>query len=586
MRQPRDARRLQALTSDGARVSLDWGNLLAASADSQKPWLILPSDPRRNEDCRTISYADLSRAALGVARGLLAAGARRGDRIAVIADNHPETCMFLLGALLSGIVIVPIAPTGFGVVRERWLQSVIRICRHCEPILLAGRTTKLPPSSALDPVRMLSIDQLGSSAPFGLTEPSQPSAKDIAILQYTSGTTSSPRGVELSHDNVFCNLSGIGQILDISSDDVGVTWLPLFHDMGLIGSLLFGTYFNMSIVFMSPADFAMTPERWLWAISRFKVTCCAAPNAAYAICATRVPDRKLEGLDLSAWRVALSGSELVHAETMEAFSKRLGKYGFRSAAMCPAYGLAESSVAATLSVPGRGPRVDCVNRARLERDGVALASEETAPGTRRVVCVGRPLPGHEARIVHPETKAPVPLRHVGTIELRGPSIMQGYYRAPELTAEAISQSGWLLTGDRGYLSDDGLHILGRDKDIFKRAGRSHDSADVQSAVEALADVHGRVAVFGVPSPERGTEDLVVLVETRTQGSEERAALESAISRTIAENISLRPDRIAFVAPGTIPRTTSGKVQHDRARDLYCTTLPVCADVNENESSRS
>jgi acyl-CoA synthetase (AMP-forming)/AMP-acid ligase II len=355
----------------------------------------------------------------------------------------------------------------------------------------------------------------------------------------------------------------------------GVGWLPLFHDMGLIGSLLFATYHGLPLVLMTPSAFLTRPEAWLWAITRFGVSCCAAPNSAYQLCASRIAADRLPGLDLSRWRAALSGSELVNPATIEAFCARFGPHGFRPEALYPVYGLAENTLATAFPRHGRPARVHWVDRRALEHEGAARSIACNDGRARGVVSVGTALSGQSLRIVSEPGRQPVRRDCVvGEIEVRGPCVMRGYHCASEeREATGPVADGWLKTGDLGYLHDGELYVVGRADEVINRGGRKYDAADIQAAVAPLADVRaGAVAAFGVFDDASGTERLVVMAETQHTSAAARATLELAIAQRVQQALAIAPDAVLLAAAGAIPRTTSGKVQHRRARALYLAWL--------------
>jgi acyl-CoA synthetase (AMP-forming)/AMP-acid ligase II len=555
----------------GGASSRTWSELLAAGVEDTRPWLLVPSNPSLSSDHACVSFAELAELVTGTYGGLHELGACPGDRMMVVADNSLEASVLLLAVMASGMVAVPVAPRTLGMDRTRWHARLRAVALDCTPTFVLGRRERLPDPGIIVGARSCAFEELRdrrvAPAPLPMIK-----AEDVALIQYTSGTTDEPRGAVLTHSNIFHNLCAIGHAVAVSERDVVLTWLPLFHDMGLIGSLLFATYFRLPLVLMTPTQFLLRPESWLWAISRFRVSCCAAPNSAYHSCAVHVPDHKLRGLDLSCWRAALNGSELVHTGTVDAFRDRFSHYGFAADAMLPVYGLAEHTVAATLSQGRAQPAVDWVDRSALETGHRAQPSADKER-SRGVVCVGPPLVGHAVRVVDDSGNA-LDERQVGAIEARGPSVMRGYHGDAAATALALDSNGWLRTGDRGYLLGGELHVVGRSKEVINRAGRKFDAADLASAARGIAGIRaGRIAFFGVPNESTGTEDVVVMAETESRCSAERERIEGALTLRLHGLLGLRPDRVVLVMPGAIPRTTSGKVQHLRARADYIDSVP-------------
>jgi acyl-CoA synthetase (AMP-forming)/AMP-acid ligase II len=546
-----------------------WRQVMAAAASDQSPWLILPKRPSESSDHEVVSYAQLFQRAEQLGSGLRDLGAHRGDRIAIVADNTAEAALMLLGTLASGFVAVPVPPRTLGMPMARWCARLRDVCADCSPRFLVGREERLPPAELLPEVEALSVEQL----PTGEREnrvANDVFAGDVALIQYTSGTTGRPRGVELTHENIFHNVVAIGDAIGVTAGDVGLTWLPLFHDMGLIGSLLAATYLRIPLVLMAPSQFLMRPESWLWAVSRFRVTFCAAPNSAYHACATKIPERKLRGLDLSSWRSAFNGSELVQASTLDAFCGRYGAYGFRAAAMYPVYGLAENTLATAFPPRGTVAKVDWIERHRMTREGRAVPCDrDSGNGARGVVSVGSALEGQELRIVDRDGTQPLPERVVGGVQVRGRCVMRGYHGTAGASTATLTCDGWLDTGDTGYMHDGELYVVGRSKDVIHRGGLKYDAGDICSAATSLPGVRaGHVAAFGVPDSETGTDAVVIMVETTIQGAPERIQLRAAIASALTQLLSMPADEIVLVAPGVIPQTTSGKVRNAEARAIY------------------
>lgn len=491
------------------------------------------------------SYREMRRAALGVARSLREAGLGRGDLVALVISEPERVLTALFGASIAGMVPAPLDPPS-RVDLPRYFDLIAATLRASRaravvttPALVGGfdrlRATCPDLALALDGERLaaapLEIDQV-------------PSLDDIALVQYTSGSTSAPKGVVLSHRNLAANVDAInGWGLGTTPDDSALSWLPLSHDMGLVGMALGPLYSARPAAFLTPQAFVKRPAEWLKAISRLRATVSFAPNFAYDLAVRRVKDRDLEGLDLSCWRVAGCGAEPIHPPTLAAFARRFAPVGFRESSFLPCYGLAEHVLAATFPPRDRIPR--------LERD-VPLVS------------CGRALPRHRIRIVG-EDGAEVPERAVGEITLAGPSVMLGYHHNQTLTAETI-RDGWLYTGDLGFMADGELFVCGRLKDIIIVNGHKYHPPDLEWAVADVAGVrHGRVAAFGV-SRHGAADRLVIVVESSGTGAP--SDLRDAIRRRIADAFGLLVDEVAAVPSGTIGRTASGKIQRAVTRERY------------------
>jgi fatty-acyl-CoA synthase len=542
------------------------GSLLQhAERDPERPHVFM-----REEDGteHTVTYGRLLDAASAVAGGLRARGLEAGDTVALMLPTGFDFLRAFQGILIAGAIPVPIYPPvrldrlqeyaerQGGILADAGVKALVTIDR-ARPIaaLLKSRVPSLR--------HVVSADELAET---GLRWPASGGrGSDAAFIQYTSGSTGSPKGVLLTHDNLLANVKAIGLGMRCTPEEVGVSWLPLYHDMGLIGSWLFCMHHGYPLDVMSPLAFLSRPERWLWAVHRRRATLSPAPNFAYELCARKVPESALEGLDLSSWRCALNGAEPVQPETIDRFVARFGKAGFQRSTMFPVYGLAENSVAVTFPEPGRGPRILEVARQELETEQRVVP----APGSGfRFVSVGRALPDHEVHILDPAGQ-PLPEDHVGRIAFRGPSQMAGYFGKPEATAAITVADGFLDSGDLGFLHGGELYVAGRSKDLVIKGGRNLVPSEIEEAVAGVAGVRrGCVAAFGVPLAELGTEGLVVVAETRARGAEERARIEHDVVQQVVSAVGLPPDVVHLVPPGSVPKTSSGKVRRAACRELY------------------
>ena len=371
----------------------------------------------------------------------------------------------------------------------------------------------------------------------------------------------------LTHANLLANIRAMGHVVRVSADDVFVSWLPLYHDMGLIGAWLGSLYFGFPLAIMSPLAFLARPQRWLWAIHRHRGTLSAAPNFAYELCLRKIDDRDLEGLDLSSWRCAFNGAEPVSAETITGFQRRFAKYGLRPDAMAPVYGLAESSVGLALQPPGRGPVIDRIQRDAFMRSGQALpAGADDADAVKFVGC-GMPLPGHQVRVIG-AAGFELGERQEGRLEFKGPSATSGYYRNPEQTRKLFS-GDWLDTGDYAYLAGGEIFLTGRVKDMIIRGGRNIYPYELEQAVGNVAGVRrGCVAVFGSADPDTGTERLVVLAETRETETAKLEKLRRALNDCVVDVLGMPADDVVLAPPHTVLKTSSGKIRRAASREFY------------------
>ena len=393
------------------------------------------------------------------------------------------------------------------------------------------------------------------------------SASDVAFLQYTSGSTGEPKGVVLTHANLLANLRAMWRASRVGSGDTFVSWLPLYHDMGLIGACLGGLYLGFHLVLMSPLAFLARPARWLETIHRHRGTVSAAPNFAFELCLAKLTDADLDGLDLSCWRLAFNGAEPVSPDTLERFAARFARCGFQREALTPVYGLAESSVGLVFPPVGRGPLIDRVDRAALTRSGTALPARPDDAQSLRIVSCGLPLPGHELRVVD-AARRELPEREQGRVQFRGPSSTRGYLDNPSANAR-LFEDGWLNTGDLGYIAGGELYLTGREKDIIIRGGFNIHPQELETAVAGLAGVRkGGVAVFPASDVRSGTERLVVLVETLLSEPAQRNALIQAITALSATLLGAPADDVVLAPPRSVLKTSSGKTRRAACRELY------------------
>jgi len=517
----------------------------------------------------TLSYGELRERARRVAAGLRRDGLAPGDAVAIMLPTGLDYFTSFYGALLAGGVPVPMYPPTRPSQLEDHLRRQAGILDSCRaPVLitqaevrlvarlLASRTASLQRVST--PTELAAADDGFATAPL---------ATDLALLQYTSGSTGNPKGVMLSHANLLANIRAWSRAIAITSDDVTVSWLPLYHDMGLIASWLGSLYNGNPLVLMSPLEFLSRPARWLAAIDRHRGTLSAAPNFAYELVLRHATPADLDGLDLSCWRLAVNGAEPVSPDTVERFCTRLAPHGLRRDALTPAYGLAENAVCLTVPLPGGGARIDRVAREAFLRDRRAPPAAESDADAIRFVGCGRPLPGHELRIVD-VAGAELPPRRVGRIEFRGPSATAGYFRNPDETAR-LRRGDWLDTGDLGYVADGELFVTGRVKDLIIRGGRNLYPYELEEAIAALPGARkGCVAVFGASDPGMASERLVAVVETRLQADEERRGLQRAVERLATELLGLPLDEVVLAPPHGVLKTSSGKIRRGATRDLY------------------
>jgi len=359
----------------------------------------------------------------------------------------------------------------------------------------------------------------------------------------------------------------MGRAVRAGAEDVFVSWLPLYHDMGLIGGCFATMYLGFPVVLMSPLAFLSRPSSWLRAIHRHGGTISGGPNFSYELCLRRIQEGELEGVDLSSWRFAFNGAEPVSPETLTAFEERFSRHGFRKNVLSPVYGLAEASVGLAFTPPGDPWAVDLLDRARLARDGEAVPAREGDPAPLKIVACGRVLEDHDLRIVD-AAGLELPDRSEGQLQFRGPSATSGYYRNPEAT-RGLFDGPWVNTGDRAYLSEGMLYITGREKDVIIRGGRNISPYELEEAVGDLEGVRrGCVAVFGSMDRASGTERVVVLAETRSDDASQQQVLKRRINDLALSLLGGPVDDIVLAPPHTVPKTSSGKIRRVAAREYY------------------
>ncbi|EIF51343.1 AMP-binding protein [Sulfurovum sp. AR] len=517
-----------------------------------------------------ITYAQLEKGAKNTAILLQQHRLEPGQPIAIMLPSSPDYFFIFFGILMAGGIPVPIYPPARPSQLEDHIRRHARILDNCRASILitvpeAKHVAKLLKSLVPNLQHIISTTDLKDSSSSTML----PSIheQDIAFIQYTSGSTGNPKGVVLTHANLLNNIRAMGKVVKAGPKDVFVSWLPLYHDMGLIGAWLGSLYYAAFFVVMSPLDFLARPERWLWAIHRYRGTLSASPNFGYEYSMHRIKDTDLTGLDLSSWRAAFNGAEAVSPETVEEFNKRFAPFGFNKDAMMPVYGLAESSVGLAFPPLGRGVHIDHIDRTTFTRTGSALNTVQDDSNVLKFVSCGLPLPGHQLRIVD-DTGHELPERQEGRLEFRGPSSTSGYYRDVQKT-QTLFDGEWLDTGDLAYIADGELYVTGRIKDIIIRAGRNIYPDELEKMVGDIPNIRkGCVAVFASMDPKRQTEKLVILAETRSEDPNEHQRLRNDINTLSIDLTGIPPDEVVFAPPGSVLKTSSGKIRRSASRERY------------------
>jgi fatty-acyl-CoA synthase len=518
----------------------------------------------------TVPWTEIHQDATGMAAALQARGIGPGDHVAVLGPTSRPLVTLVQATWLAGatIVILPL-PMRLASIEEFVVQTRARI-RRADTALLVLDADLAPfiESEEGDPRQVLLDDLAAEGARLGPDRlmRTEPDPDALAVLQFTSGSTSEPKGVMLPH-RVFCaNLDGIAERgrLDVAND-VLVSWLPLYHDMGLVGMLGTSMTTATTLVLGAPQDFTSRPARWMEWVSTYGGTVTAGPNFAYALAARHLG--RSGPLRLGTLRIAINGAEPIDPGTMRTFVEAGARHGLRPGAVFPAFGMAEVAIAGTFPDPGEGLTVDLVDRRVLETERYAAPAETGADHAKEYVRLGRAIAGLELRVVEPSSGTVLADREVGELEIRGTSVTPGYYRDPEATG-ALFRDGWLRTGDLAYLLDGELVLCGRIKDVIIAGGRNIFPEDVERAAGGIPGVRpGNVIVFGVDGT-RG-ETMVVVAETRPG---EQAAGPERVRRELADvakRVSgLPPREVVLLPPGSLPKTSSGKLQRSLCRTRY------------------
>ena len=514
-------------------------------------------------------YSELRRDAIDHAHRFMALGLAKGDRLALVAETGPEFATCFFGAIYAGLWPVPLPlPTSFGG-REAYVEQLKVMLTSSDPKLFL-----FPPELtdyATEAAQALGVaardwSEIDSIAPSDAPLPAQ-DPDEIGYLQYSSGSTRFPHGVAVTHRALLANLRAHGLGLKMQDDDRVISWLPWYHDMGLVGCMLSPVANQLSVDYLKTEDFARRPLAWLDLISRNPGSSISySPTFGYDICARRLSTvtRAEDRFDLSRWRIAGNGADMIRPDVMQAFVDGFAPAGFRAGAFCPSYGLAEATLAVSLMPPGEGIRLELVEESELS--GVGTPAQERPRRYRAIVNCGRPVDGMAVEI-RDASGAILPDRGIGKLFCRGTSVMTGYFRDAESTDACLTADGWLDTGDMGYLSGGYVFIVGRAKDMIIINGRNHWPQDIEWAVEQLPGFKsGDSAAFAITGPS-GEETPAVLVHCRTSDEGERSRLRDDIRERVRAITGISAV-IELIPPRTLPRTSSGKLSRTKARNLY------------------
>jgi len=563
-----------------------------AAHDTSRPHLVITEDADGQDKTITMTFGELHAAAQRCSAELMRRGVSAGSRVALMLPTSRAFFVSYAGILLAGAIPVPIYPPFRADRIEEYAARQSAILNNAGVMLLltfrrAESVAKLlkPRVASLaavaDAEKLIEVSEKApllkpGARPLHLSGTRARTGKDIALLQYTSGSTGDPKGVVLTHANLLANIRAVGEAVKMAPDDVGVSWLPLYHDMGLIGAWLTLLYYGIPLAVMSPIAFLMRPERWLWAIHKHRGTISTAPNFAYELCVRKIADKDIEGLDLSSWRMAMNGAEPVNPGTLERFATRFAKYGFRADALLPVYGLAEASLAVTAGPMGRAPVVDRIERKTFESEGKAIPTQAEDENCIAFVSAGEPVPRHEIRVVN-NAGEEVAERTEGFLWFRGPSATTGYYQNKAATdallpmgpGDGNGEFAWVNSGDRAYIADGELYVTGRVKDIIIKGGRNlypHEVEELAARIEGIRK--GCIVAFGIKDQASGTEKMVVVAESRETNGARRSEMAAKITEVVSRGLGLPPDRVELLPLGSIPKTSSGKLRREETKQLY------------------
>ena len=518
----------------------------------------------RREVASWHAWSSIVERAARVAGGLRARGVAAGDRVALILPTGADFVHGFFGVVWAGAVPVPLyPPLRLGCLDEYREQTESMLRTAGANLVLSDRRIS---SLLQDALRRANVHR-GWETVGGLmgasTEATRAAPSDLALVQYSSGTTLRPKAVALEHRAILAQLDGLRRIWPTprGAEHRGVSWLPLYHDMGLIGALLAALHHPGSLTLIPPELFVARPAVWLRAIARTRATISPAPDFAYALCCDRIQDEELDGVDLSCWQIALTGGEMVSARTLRRFAERFANWGFDPIALSPVYGLAEATLAVSFSSLDRPWQSRHFDRERLGRDGLALDSD----GGLELVSVGRPLLGFDLRIADADGSS-LPERRVGRIFVRGPSMLREYLDDAEATA-ALRVGEWLDTGDLGVRIDEELYVTGRAKDILIHRGRNLAPEELERVADRVDGARpGCVAAVSSYSAALGREQIVLLVERRRKlGPSANAAIAARCREQLLASCGVEVDLVQMLEAGTLPRTSSGKIRRAEAR---------------------
>ncbi|BBZ24251.1 fatty acyl-AMP ligase [Mycolicibacter hiberniae] len=545
--------------------------LLRRQADRYRDKVAFVFDPDGTAEHGALTYAELDRSARAIAVSLQQQGAA-GRRVLVVCRPGLDSVAAYFGCLYAGAVAVP--------VQDRLGRLALIAPDARAGFALADSATRDKLRAKVDgmtkrPPLWLAPDDPGADP--DSWEPPDVDGNTTATLQYTSGSTRAPKGVVLTHGNLLANLVAIHEAWDGDDQKIAVCWLPQHHDMGLIGGILQSVFVGGTTVLMSPAGFITRPIRWLEAMSRYRATTATAPNFAYQLCVERSSAQERAALDLSQWSTAMNGAEPVQVATLRAFAEAFAPAGFRPEAFLPVYGLAEATLLVSGGSDAAAPVVRHVDRTALGEDRVVEITADADPRAVALVGCGRPRGGQQIVIADPETRRRRGPDEVGEIWISGPCVAQGYRGKPEDTEQTFGayladtrEGPYLRTGDLGFLRAGEVFVTGRCADLIVFRGNNYYPNDIEKTVQGShpALLSGRGAAFAAGTGPDADEQLVLIQEVEPAGAAAYAAMLDAIEAAVVRHHAIAPHEVVLVGPGSIPTTSSGKIQRQAARQRY------------------
>lgn len=550
--------------------------LVALKSIQDRGYTFLQGDGREH----FLSFAQLSAEAERRGRQLLARGLKRGDTVALIVPEGDEFVQSFLACIYTGIIPVPLyPPVAFGKL-DAYISSTAQLVKAASAkMLLTTAKAQHVLWSLLDQVpglsSLLTVEELQGEPTGPLAEPEKIQPEDVAFLQFTSGSTSTPKGVMVSHASILANTRGIMEhTLESNRDDKGVSWLPLYHDMGLIGFVLAPLRYLVPVYFIPTLSFVRRPTLWLDTVHKYRGTITFAPNFAFSLATRRTSAEQVKALDLSCLKVVGCGAEPNHGETLRAFVTHFVAAGLKPESLLPSYGMAEATLAMSFNPLRETFRSDWILADPYHQEGRAIPAQLDAQqglselgdgeAVLEFVTCGFPIPGHTTKVVD-EHGQPLPDRQVGEVVFAGPSVTAGYFQNVEATHATFQPDG-LHTGDLGYLVQGELFVTGRKKDLIILNGRNYDPQSIEWSVAELPGLRkGNVVAFSRPGSS--SEELVVVGESKTP-AEEHETLKQTISTHVRENFGLVVAEVVLLEPGSLPKTTSGKLQRSKTRQQY------------------